>query len=132
MLGGNRIERIETERVKLVKIIGALPRIELVDRKKHRLARLAQQIDGHAIQGIESAFAVEQKYNDVGFRHRAPTLSLHALVERAPAARIQAAGIDDQIPPPGPQSLGIVAIAGHARHVVDNRFARADQTVEKR
>ena len=59
MFSGDRVERINSESKKLIKVIGALPRVELIDREKHRFVGFAQAIDRFAIKRIEPAFAVE-------------------------------------------------------------------------
>ena len=95
MFGGDRIELVQTERVELVQIIFTLARVEFVDREENRLVGSAQPVRRFGVQRIESALAVEQEHDDIGFRHRQMALRLDVLLELAGAFGLQSAGVDE-------------------------------------
>ena len=95
MLGRNRIEAIEPESKKLVEIVAAPLRVELIHREENRFIGTAQFVDCLAIQRIKPTFAVQKKNHHIRFRNRQTALRLNALFQSVSRVILDSAGVDE-------------------------------------
>ncbi len=130
MFGRQRHRLAEAERVGLE--ASGLPggAFHLVGDQHGRLAGAAHQFGEGAVVGDRPRARVDHEEHRVGLRDRRLGLGAHAAGQTVRRRLFEAGGIDDgevQVAEPG---FALAAVARHARAVVDQGDAPADQPVE--
>ncbi len=131
VLGGNRDRIAEAERVGVEPPAFAGGAFHLVGDQHDRLARLADELCEYAIDAGRTAARIDHEKYRIGLRHGSLSLRAHATGEALGRRFLKSRGIDHgeiKIAEPG---LAFAAVARHARAVVDQRHAPADQPVEQ-
>ena len=113
----------------LVFLIGV---IELVHRKQHRFAALAQHAGHFDVVGRSARAAVDEENHDVGLVRAGKRLLANGFLERVLVAHLDAAGIDEREVHAIPIGLMIRAVARDAAHLVNDGLVLAGNAVDKR
>src|SRR6185437_9327680 len=93
--------------------------------------RLAEQLGHVGVDGGDPLARVDHEQHQVGLVERPQRLLAHG-PEDAGRRGIEAARVDDSEAGRPPVGLAVAAIAGHPRHVLDQRGAAAHQAVVER
>ena len=129
--GGDGQRLAEAERME---IGGGGRRIEtlgLVDREEHGLAGAAQLTRHEVVLRREPAACIGDEDEQVGFLDGTLGLQAHRLLD-AGGLLDEAAGVDHHIRHRAEPAVAVLAVTGDARHVGDERIARAGEAVEER
>ncbi len=132
MLGADRDRFAEAERIGFERARLAGAALAFVGDEDRGLARLAHQIGEGAIGRRRAGARIDEKQHGIRLRHRRRGLRLHSPREAFALGIFEAGGIDHlerKIAEPG---FALPPVARHARLVVDQRQAAADQPVEQR
>jgi hypothetical protein len=124
--------RVEAESVELCGLRLAAVVIDLVDHQDDRLAGAPQPIGQLMVERRDARRHVDQEQDQVRLLDRNPRLDLHPLLDVAARLELEATGIDHGEVPAAPVGLAVGAVAGRARHVLDDHHALADEAVEER
>jgi hypothetical protein len=76
--------------------------------------------------------SVDHQYGDVGIGQRCPDLVVHGGGELGAVVEIDPAGVDQGQRPPVPVGVELLAVAGDAGPLVDDRLARLGEPVDER
>src|SRR6185503_10214153 len=90
-----------------------------------------QALGDRAVAGRQAGAAVHHEHHRVGLDDRLLGLARHLDEDALGVARLKAAGIDGDERTGAQAAFPIMAIAGHARQVMDDRVAAAGQAVEQ-
>ena len=105
--------------------------VDLVGHDEHRGGPPTDQ-PGHLVVVVGGAHGgVDDQQDHVGLVERRLALGRHLGIEVV-AALGPPAGVDQHEAPSGPGGLGLVAVAGDAGALLDDRLASADDAVEQR
>ena len=131
MFGRQRIELVLSQAIEIGDERIGFRRIDLVDHKKDGFVCPAQRPHDFFIRRGESCPGIEDEDQNIrlgnGELGLLPDQIQHALVGRG----IKSSGIDQAKLPITIGAVGIVAISGHARHIVDDRRARAENPLNR-
>ena len=97
-----------------------------------RLAGFAHQLGEIAVDRRRTGARIDHEEDGVGLRHRGLGLRPHAAGEAFGRGFLEARGIDHSEIEIAEPAFALAAVARHARPVVDQRDAPADQPVEQR
>ena len=113
----------------LVFLIGV---VELIHRKQHGFAALAQHAGHFDVVGRSARAAVDEENHDVGLVRAGKRLLANGFLERVLVAHLDAAGIDEREVHAIPIGLMIRAVARDAAHLVNDGLVLAGNAVDKR
>jgi hypothetical protein len=132
VLGRDRVERLDAERIEFADQVVLLRGVDLVHRQQHRLLELAQPLDQLLVQRIEAGAAVDHRDHDVGLLGGDQRLDAHRPPQLLVLLGLEAAGVDDQEAAVAPAADGDVAVARHARRRRHQRPPRVGEAIEQR
>ena len=127
---GDRLAQTE-----LVELDGGLTpelALRLVGDEEHRPVDVSQPVGDVAIGGGQAVLAVDNEEHDLRFRCGHLYLGSHKLAVRQRAVHEQPAGIDETESLAAPLDVSVDAVACRPGGLFDDRFASADDAVEKR
>ena len=131
VLGRNRDRVAEAERIGVQPPALAGGAFHLVGDQHGRLAGLAHQLGEHAVDPGRTGARVDHEEDRVGLPDRGLGLRPHAAGEAFGRGLLEPGGIDHGEIEVAEPALAFAAVARHARPVVDQRHAPADQPVEQ-
>ena len=122
----------EAERRELVRQLGPRGIVELVRDEQHRLACPAQDVRQLGVARRQSGPSVNQEEHEVGLLDRRSRLGHGAARDRRFIRDVDAARVHEQEALAGPLAEELLAVARHARRLVDDGGARRGQPVDER
>ena len=127
---GNRRRRAHTQFMKLGhRDVGGHP-LGLVHRDVQGRLDSAQSFYDQPVAGGDASASVHHEHHGIGFGNGLVGLPGHFDENALRGPRLEAARIDGNEPALTAAPLSIVAVAGHARHVVDDGVPAAGQPIE--
>ena len=131
-VGGDRHRLAEAELVEIRRGHVRVERLGLVDDHEHRLAGAAQDV-GHVQVRGRAALRAHRRGTARGRPPRTAFRVCSAISRSTPCDRLdEAAGVDDHAAALADARVAVLAVAGQAGHVGDQRVARARERVEQR
>ena len=92
----------------------------------------AEELGGLLVGRREAGGGVDEEQDHVGLADREPGLLLDLQLDLVGRVDLEAAGVDDDEPPPVPVGVAVHPVARRAGPVLDDRLAAADEAVEQR
>ena len=130
---GRQEERlVEAEAVEFGGLQPARGVVHLVDHQQHRLGGPAQQPGHVLVLPGDARDGVADEQQQVGLVHRDQHLPADLPLEHIVGMRHKAAGVYEVERPAVPVGDAVLPVARHPAHIVHDRFALLQQTVEQR
>jgi hypothetical protein len=128
--GGDDMQTVQTQGVELGAEQIRIAVFALVDHQMQHFTGAAQLVGDLFISGSQPAASVHQQQHGVGLLNRSPCLLLHHPRQTLIVVG-QAAGIDDDIGMWATLADAVLAVAGQARQIRDQRVAGAGEGIEQ-
>ena len=123
MRGRDRVRRAEGELVEFGGHDRGVHALGLVDRDPHARPEPAQLLADAPVLRRKPVAAVDEEDHGVGLGERAGGLFRHRAEDSLLGHRLEAAGVDHEVRAIAHHAVAVVAIAGEARQVGDERVA---------
>ena len=120
-------EPVELERERFLRRV-----VDLVREHEHRLVRETEDRRELLVARRDARPRIDDEEDEVGLRHRDAGLVDDRAGNGVLARDIDAAGVDQQEPLAGPVADELLAVAGRAARLVDDRGARRGEAVDQR
>ena len=127
---GNRVAEAEAVELQGVRLAPGL--VDLVRNQEDRLVRMAEDRRQLLVAGRDPGPGVDDEEDEVGFGDRRPRLVGDLLGERGAVGDVDATGVHEQEPVPGPLADDLLAVARDSGCLVDDGLARGGQPVDER
>ena len=126
----NRIAEPEPVQVERQALLARV--VDLVGDQEHRLARAAKDVGDLFVPRAHACLGVDDEEHEIGLRDRLLRLHGDRLRHRRLVGDVDAARVDQQEALAVPVGDELLAVAGHARRLVDHRSTRAGEPVHER